>query len=645
LAAIGFGDPQFQMTDDAPWSATWTCLVPQHTAPIPWGAFVRIWDDAANDPSGTPFSESNPIFEGYVEAVTPGDDSIGVNYTAYAPTYRATKVCTIFSKAWPAGTVPDEPPLPPEASVPRLVYNVRISNDPDWAHQVGGDGTLGQVIAGLLEYCYHSLVWCDAAPGDGVEGWEDNPPYVQAEMDALTVKCQEKLDFQSESVFSAIQRIRRYDPRLRLVWEPGTRLWHVRNLTTAPAKSIWLNRRDVAFPVLSMQLKPSTEQCVTAVSIYGPEQSETVDLRWDDPNGDGSPSTSSTTLPPEDVELIPLGDPVVIQNYTTALGAKQARFWSAWQIADEDLRRGARELPTPYEYQVSPTMLRTTSYPLVLCSWDTGLTWTEWPAYYNTRTGIIRFPSVPVFGKTNEKGESLVPASTQTLFVPNAMRVIWAPYEEPLQVRRPAVGFEGTAYTQAGIAIEDYHYDEALAVGYEDGQPVTTAERRAAFETYAQTLLDQRKNIAWTGGAQLDGLDWSYSRLHRRVRILAKDGDGNTLTTGWEGIEAYVTSVTYDLENQTTTLVFSGDRLALFGMDEGQLKQQLNIKALQQVADFQVSLIHAWRPLPSGKMVREVVGVQTTRQYHYVEPGSMQAPASQDFGYAPGSMLLDGGGL
>lgn len=487
-------------------------------------------------------------------------------------------------------------------------------------------------------------MWCDAAPGNGVDGFDVYPPYVPSELAALTVKCQEKLDFQSESVCSALQRIRRYDPRLRMVWEPGTRLWHVRDLTTAPAKSLWLNRRDVEFPVLSLQLKPSTEHCVTAVSIYGPEHPTTVDLRWDDPNGDGSPSTSSTTLPPDDVELIPLGDPVVIQNYTTALGAKQARFWSAWQIADTDQRRGARQLPAPYEYQVAPTLIRTTSFPLVLCSWDSGSTWTEWPADYNTQTGIIRFPSIPVFGKHNGKGESLVPGSTQTLFVPNALRVIWAPYGDPLQVRRPAAGYEGTAYTQAGLTVEDFHYDEALAIGYEDGQPVTSDERRAAYETYAQTLLDQRKNIAWTGGAQLDGLDWSYSRLHRRVRILAKDGNGNTLDTGWPAIEAYVTSVTYDLEEQTTTLVFSGDRLALFGIDEAQLKSQLNIKALAQVADFHVELMYAWRPLPSGKMVREVVGVQTTKHYSYVEPGTVQAPAAEAFGYAPGAMAPSEGG-
>ena len=46
--------------------------------------------------------------------------------------------------------------------------------------------------------------------------------------------------------------------------------------------------------------------------------------------------------------------------------------------------------------------------------------------------------------------------------------------------------------------------------------PVTIPTRRAAFETYAQTILDQRKDVVWTGGAVLDGI----ARCHTVATIL-----------------------------------------------------------------------------------------------------------------------------
>lgn len=616
LPAIGAGQFVLSISYSHPTRLSWTCLVPQHEPPLAQLSYIRVWIEGANDPAGEPFSAENPVFEGYIENVAPGTESIGVTYEALDPTYRATKMVTIFSAAWPAGTPPDSPPLPPETGVPQLIYNCRITADPDWAIQVGGDGTLAQVIAGLLEFCYHPLVWCDAAPGNGVDvelAYDFDELFA-----AATVKPQEKLDFQAESVRSGIERVQRYDPRLRLFWEPGSRLWRVRNITSAPTRTLTLNRRDVDFPVLSLTLKRSTEQCVTAVSIYGPPVATGEEFLWLDPvDPTGTASTSTAEL-----GLQPLGDPILLQNYSTGLGMFDARMWTAFQVIDPAKRRSARQLPDFYPYQKAPTIFGQTEYPLLLCSWDRGRTWLEWyPVWFDYLNGIVNFIGTPpFFVRQNQNGHSLIPGSTQTHFCPNALKLIWAPFAAPLKVRRPETGYEGTAFTQAGLMVEDFQFDEALSIGREYGIPVTSAERRAAFNVYAQTLLDQRKDVVWTGGAQLDGLDWNYCRLHKRCRIVAEDGSGNTLDTGWDDVQAYVTDVEYDLEDQTTTLTFSADKLALFGIDQAQLKAQLNIRPLRQVVDLQTRFLYATRRLPSGKAVSEVVGVETTPQFSYVDP-------------------------
>lgn len=619
LPAIGAGQFVPVMSTSHASLLTWTCLVPQHTTPLPERGFIRFWIDDADDPAGDPFSAENPLFEGYITQVDPQPDAIGVQYTAHDPTYEATKKVTIFSDAWVAGNPPSEPATPPANGVPVLIYNCSNETDPDFAHQVGGYGTLYQLIAGILEFCYFGLVDCDAAPGDGVE---EGLAYDDAELSTLTVKPQEKCDFRSEGVRSALERLQRYDPRLRLFWEPGTRLWRVRPLTAAPVVTLRLNRRDVDFPVLSLSLKRSTDKCVTAVSIYGPPTVEVEEFRWDDPvdyQDIGATYGDESTLQP-------LGDPVVLEEFTTSAGTFDSRCWLAFQIIDPAKRRGALQFPDWYQYQRTPLLFGQTRVPRVLCSWDRGETWLEWPNIQppDIINGIVRFiGDPPKFYMVDSTGGSLNTASTQKWFCPTSIRLIWGPFAEPLKVRRPASGYEGTAFTAAGITVEDYQSDSALVIGFEYGNPVTSADRRAAMETYAQTLLDQRKDIVWTGVAVLDGLDWQFSRLHKTCRIVAEDGSGNEIDTPWNDIDAYVTDVSYDLEEQTTTLTFSADRLALFGIDAETLKRQLGIKPLQQIIEMRTWFLYGQRPLPSGKLVTEVIGVESQPVFHYVDPETL----------------------
>ena len=643
LQDIGAGDFVLSVSYSHAARLTWTCLEAQHTQPIPAGCFIRFWDDAATDPDGNAFSSSNPMFVGYVEMPEPSDQSIGVNYTAYDPTFRSTREVTIFSDAWPAGTPPSTPPERPAGAVPRLVYNVRITADPDWSHQIGGDGTLGQIIAGILEFCYHPLVWADAAPGDGTIGGAV-APYDSGDLSALTAKPQEKLDFASESPYSAIQRLMRYDPRFRCVFDPASKLWRFHDITQAPTKTVVVNEGSSEHPPMTLSLRPSAENCITAITIFGPPAPFVHNLWWDDPVDAYAAGGVFAGFPRTD--LTPLGTPDVYQEYSTAGGIFECRWWKQFQITDPAYRRGARELPVTYEYQQEDLIFSTTTVPILLVSYDHGATWQSWPVFFDELNGIIEFPTAPVHQVTDDSGTSVIPASTQIRFAPNALRLIWAPYGEPLTVRKPATGYEGTAYTQMGLRYEDFQNDEALMVGREFGQPVTISERRTAFETYAQTILDQRKDVVWTGAAQLDGLDWDYIRLNKKLRILAKDGSGNFLTTGWEDVGAYNTDVEYNFEDQTTSLTFSADKLALFGIDSAMLKERLKIRPLQQMVEYQTQFLYAMLPLPNGRMVNQVVGVQTTPVFHYADnPSAVQQEQYNRYQQAmSGAGSISGGG-
>jgi hypothetical protein len=149
---------------------------------------------------------------------------------------------------------------------------------------------------------------------------------------------------------------------------------------------------------------------------------------------------------------------------------------------------------------------------------------------------------------------------------------------------------------------------------------VTTTARRAQFVKYGQTILDQSKNIVWTGGAELLFLDWTYLRLNRRVNFEAKNGSGGMTTTGWETIDAIVTDVEYDFAARRTRLTFSSDTLALFGIDPEQLKTELRIKALEQVATYETSLQFSTFVNYTGYQLQQISGVTTSQQFTYIDP-------------------------
>ncbi|MCY2966285.1 MAG: hypothetical protein NT069_22075 [Planctomycetota bacterium] len=120
-----------------------------------------------------------------------------------------------------------------------------------------------------------------------------------------------------------------------------------------------------------------------------------------------------------------------------------------------------------------------------------------------------------------------------------------------------------------------------LAVGYEYNNPVTSVARVAQYQILADRLQEWLGDIIYTGGATLEGLDYQWINLNRKVNLAGHDGDGASLTTGWESIGAYVTDVEYDFEERITTLTISSNQMELIGEDPELTKKKLNIKALE----------------------------------------------------------------
>ncbi len=140
------------------------------------------------------------------------------------------------------------------------------------------------------------------------------------------------------------------------------------------------------------------------------------------------------------------------------------------------------------------------------------------------------------------------------------------------------------------MQVEDRRYDEMLAVGYEKGSPITTVARKAQFEKLAESIHEFVKDIIYTGGCTLQGIDYDFIRLQKLINFAGVDQNGSSLTTGWEAAKAIVTDVEYDFDNDVTTLVFSSDYSAFLQTDVETLKRILKIRALQLVQILESTL-------------------------------------------------------
>jgi hypothetical protein len=612
VSTLGMLAPRLTIGYDHPARFAFSLNAPQTTRPIPELTFVRLWIEGESI-RGAAQSASNPLFEGFVESVQE-PESNRLDYECYDPTYRAAKEVRLFNAPWEPGDVVEMTrPYPTVGALPRLVYNCKNDADDDYPHSVGQDGTVGEILAGILEYSYNPLVWRNAAPGDGtVEG--AFLPYDPDDLTPFDFKPQEKLVFQSEGVRSCLERVRRYEPRMRLLWEPGSRRWRFVKIDSSPITTLRLNDPAVDFPVLSLEMQSSVENCHSAVRIFGPETNTLETFLWTLPEEDDED-------PPENTHQ-PLGDPVDLQTWGDSSGFHTERTWSQWQIIPAVKRRGAKMLPQWVTVPVNSYEYLPVRSPTLQVSYDRGNSWvTAGNVWFDFLNGIGTFQgTLPWY-----KHPTARPGTTQTVYAPNAVRVIWAPYAPCLEVRVPAEGWEGTAFTQFGLMQELQQYDESLATGVEWGTPVTTEARLEQFRKYARSQLDEIKNVVWAGGLVLDGLDFSFANLDRRVSLTANDGSGGTTEIGWENINAILTNVEYDLSQGTTSLTFSSDWLELLGVDPGELKARLKIKALEQVTLFtgQTLTFDIFKTF-KGYKVKEVVGVHDNYRIAYIDSDTGQ---------------------
>jgi len=579
LVALRVAQVKLSIGYSHPAELSWVMYQPQQSYPLGIGNFLRFWDDEFG-------TAEDPQFEGFIDEVSPGDDANLVQCRAFDPTQKASKEIPVMSAPWRevGGFIVEA-----IGAVPRLVYNVKIDNDVDYAFERGHDGTVGEIVAGLLEDALLPLRYFHAAP-------EDGQAYEATDLADFVYRPQEKMVFESETIRAAIDRlIQQWEPAVRMVFHPGEnqRKWRFINLYNTPAVTLTLNDFSGENRVLSVQMQRSIEERYTAVRFYGPE------------------TTVLNVFSTQDGSLTPVDPPTVLET----VGTVEIKSWSTWQITDPQVRRGAKLLPEETYVPVGSYWFVPSRSPTLQISYDNGFTWaTVQGVRFDFQNGIATVGAAHNYVYVDP------PINGRHFFVPNAVRLYWASYAEPLSVRSPPTGFSGTAYTIANLQTELRQYDEMLAVGYEHGIPVTTATRLAQFEKLAEIMQIQRRDIVYTGGCTLDGIRYEFQRLNKAVNFAAVDGDGSPVSTGWENIGAILTDVEYDYDQGLTTLQFSSDQLELVGMNVEFLKARLKIRALEQRKSYRQVLHFRTYQSKFGPALRDLAGVSLLEETYYVDP-------------------------
>lgn len=617
---MGVGNASLRVSYGQAAELSFTVAAPQNSLPFnSYSTFIRAWDDEG-EIGGDPQSADNPLFEGWVEAIEIGSNTNEVRIICHDPTFRATKRIVCMSSPWNVNPEDDERfPVPDNGAYPRVVYNATNDNDDDWALAIELGASLGKIVKSVLDYQTLPLYHCNACPGDGSATGAD-PPYEEEDLGSdsssssgatwvgrLTFIPQEKVISQSESPRSMIERLLgTWAPEYKVRWEPGTRLWRVDKLTSAPATTVTWNDPSAEFPVLSMDVRRSAENCFGAMTFYGPEGIVWRSYTWTNPNDEES--SAGDDPPPNTLESIgastitdPVGNSVlghqqfiVTDPSFTRMAGRAETPVMVPDVGTLSISDGTREMLL----EVSVGMVSVYG-PQVLVRYKPGpggggewVTKRGWKADF--RTGLIDFGSAHL--------SRIRPDTQPYLQEPYQVQLLTPVLTEPIKVRYPAFGFVGTA-AAAGLEVEKHEYDEALAIANTYRNPVTTPLRLSRFRTLAQQVVNQRKDLIYGGAIHLDGLDYSWSRLGKRVNIAAKTDNGAALTTGWESIGAWVTDVEYDFGEQATTLTVSADQEEVMGIDIELLKSRLKIRPAQQ------RFVYSWSQIFATRYDRTLTGM------------------------------------
>jgi hypothetical protein len=522
---------------------------------LAYGDLVRLYQD------------STCIFEGILTSIQPAK-SLSVGLSFIDPSGNSRVVCQ--SEAWQSASQVGT------KSRPRVVYNADPTDD-DYSWATGIKVTVGQIIQDILSLNSLPLKSYRMSPASG-DSW------VQSELDALDIVPQSKIVFTQQSVRAAIESILSqfyYDKVLH--WEPVARKWRIVDLASTTVKTVTLNKGDDPNIVLTGSFNRTIEGCYTAVSIRGPNGITEMDFTL----GNGDLTDVSDSFRPQ---------PGQFPNLYAM---------NKWQITNESDRVMTRTLAT---LGYAPSVLSTFGSP---CNPQTGVNDPLWSldiietvvSPTLSPTLMVKFPSNNIAGGVWQTVEGVrfdfragivstgevfphrwnpCPPAPGGVASPNwenpiDVRLYTGVVSVPLEVRSPASGYAGTAYSIAGVQDTKVLYAEELSVHYADGINYTTPERLAAFQKIADQLLKHNQDIHYAGVVTLNGIaiDWLTPS---RLCIAALDLDGQPIDTGMEAANARVTEVELDIEEGITTITYNSGWMAEADLDK--LKSRMQFRAL-----------------------------------------------------------------
>lgn len=572
--ATGFCQPTVNISYNGPAQFRFRLHAAQHTQPIPLRSLIAFEDDSY---AGHP---NQPIFLGHVWEIVPQESNV-LDYICYDVTMRARNEITIMDGPHGDANI-----------IPRLVFNAKIDNDEDYAYEIAHDATVQTMIETILDNAYNELLTnCQAAPLGG-----GSDAYTSSDMTPFDFVPQEKVTFESELLGAAIDRLLNFYPQYRMIFEPGytstTNRWRFVKPTTATQVTLTLNDFSGSKKVLSFGLQGNIAQRYSAVRIYGPRKWTNATITV----GGGGISEEWVLTEENNFK----------QNGPNGTGVGECA--KKWRITDSTKRRASRILPSEVavddaQFNVGGTSLQTrfVREPVFQATWD-GTTWWTVPGFkLDIRDGYITTPT-PVYQYDPDTS-----AASNDYLPPSDVRLVYAYFGNPIEVRYPTSSYSGTVYSVAGMSVEKRIYDEMLAIGYEQGSPIAEATRTAQFVKLAESIHESVKDIIYTGGCTLEGIDYDFVRLQRRVNFAGVDRHGASLTTGWEAINAIVSDVEYDYENKITTLTFSSDYSAFLQTSVDELKRILKIRALQVVSFFETNLFASGQTITQTAALRNLL--------------------------------------
>jgi len=235
-------------------------------------------------------------------------------------------------------------------------------------------------------------------------------------------------------------------------------------------------------------------------------------------------------------------EPAPGMSYRVEKGVSPYRYvYSRFRITEEARRQIAREIPKGYFADSMGFWRRVPAFQRkVVTGSGSGQEyfWLVVTVRFFYNSGVI-LTRAPLYS-----GDAFTPGEASG---PDDVRLYYAYRGPGLAARYPASGFEGTAYSEAGVEREKVCHDPRFKVAAQQGD----------YGKLAQEMLAPLKDIVYAGGIPLRKLDWSLANLGYRVNVAAQDDEGSPITTGFESIRAQLASCTYEFPSGVTRLELS----------------------------------------------------------------------------------------